>query len=152
MHGLPMENRFNGDWPPIRVEHVSRNDIVAAGSCLEGVREFIKKNEIDETAMNIDDLLVISPDNQHILRAAGRSGYGCGYGYGDGSGYDYGSGSGYGYGDSYGSGYGSGSGYDYGSGSGSGYGYGDSYGSGYGYGDSYDFSDSYDSSDSSGSG
>ena len=116
MHGLPMENRFNGDWPPIRVEHVSRNDIVAAGSCLEGVREFIKKNEIDETAMNIDDLLVISPDNQHILRAAGRSGYGSGYGYGDGSG------DGSGYGSSDGSSDGSGDGSGYGSGDGSGYG------------------------------
>jgi hypothetical protein len=118
---------------------LTRDDLIRAGACSEGVDVWICRNAPKQTAVTVAVAIERSDGESRdwILRAAELDGYGDGYGDGDGdgsgSGSGYGSGYGYGYGYGYGDGYGYGYGYGYGDGSGSGYGYG--YDSGYGYGD-----------------
>ena len=133
--------------------HVTRDDLVRLGCCVDGVRDFADEHFTHETIVSVAEVVAadLGEYRDLVLIALGCSGSGDCYGYcsGDGSGsgsgdcygsgYCYGSGSGSG--DCYGSGSGSGDGYGYGygsgdrsgdcSGSGSGYGDGDGYGYGY---------------------
>ena len=74
-------------------------DVVAAGACASGVREYAERKHPGLTVVPIADLDL---SNEHIAKAAGLIGSGYGYGSGSGYGDGYGDGSGDGYGDGYG--------------------------------------------------
>jgi hypothetical protein len=134
--------------------HITVDDVVAAGACVEGVYEFIADNQLAETLYPVKDLLAIADCEaaEYIVKAAqpeilnqDNYGYGYNYNYGDGYGDGYGHGDGYG-GDNYG--------YDYGHGQGDGYGDGDNYGygDGHGQGDGYGDGNGYGSGHGDGDG
>ena len=119
---------------------VTRDDIIRAGACVDGVYAWCEQIGITATAMPVSDLLTKSDarGKEWIEKACGLNGYGCEYGYGDGDGHGHGHGEGTGYGCEYG--YGDGDGHGHGDGKadghGDGHGEGTGYGYGYGYGDS----------------
>jgi hypothetical protein len=113
--------------------HLTRDDVIRSGACIDGVDAFCKRHSILATAMPVETLVALArrdDEDDRVLRAANLDGYGNGDGYGDGNG----DGNGDGYGDGYGYGYGYGYGDGYGDGNGDGNGDGDGYGYGYGYG------------------
>ena len=101
--------------PPL-LTHVTTDDPIRSGACVDGVAEWRNKNAPLTTQVPVSIALEIAtPDiKSHIKKAAGLSGSvygsgdGYGSGYGDGSayggGYGYVEGSGYGYGDDSGGG------------------------------------------------
>lgn len=113
---------------------LTRDDLVRAGACWDGVVAWAKSHA---PAATVVDAVWASEraneaDARTIREAAGLSGCGCGYGYGSGRGHGYGHGYGYGYG--HGDGHGDGDGHGYGDGDGYGYGTGDGSGGGDAYG------------------
>ena len=93
-------------WPHVR-DRVTVVDVLDAGACIDGVKDFILLHSM-QIAGNLRDHL----SDLWITRAAHCDGHGDGDGDGDGDGYGdgYGYGYGYGYGDGYGNGIGDGDG------------------------------------------
>ena len=87
---------------------ITRDDVIKAGACSDGVFDWCEENDINATALKVKTILKIADEDEHVYikRAANLSGDGNGYGYGDGDGDGYGYGNGYGYGDGDGDGYG----------------------------------------------
>ena len=85
-------------------------DLFEVGACHDGVMsafdDLAGRLGYDPTALPLETLESLMPNNEWLQKLGDGGGDGGGYGDGDGGGYGYGDGVGYGYGDGYGNGVG----------------------------------------------